>query len=518
MPPVPVAVEFEVPERSGEVLCLPPGAAVPAAAEANRRALDAAPVRMGGMPLAQLRREARRVALHAANIYAGELGLPACDPRDPRPLIGTGHQPFLFHPGIWAKHLLAARLTDSAVAMNMPVDCDAAEDIGADAPHLDGGLSIVHETLLRADPDVPYEVIAPPAEDVWLAFLRRLDEHLQTLPHRGTHDVFAGFVERTRGLRAPDIGSFLTLARRRHEGSTPYGELPVSRLAAGGPFRLFTLHLISEAERFAGIYNAQLNAYRARQNIRTPAQPFPDLDRAGDRVELPFWVIHGGRRRPMYAAHQGSRYRLWAGDAELAVIAGREPEELEPFAIRPRALALTAFTRLCVVDLFIHGVGGGRYDRVTDGVIAEFFGIAPPVYAVASATLHLPLSEFDPSEERGTLQRRRLALLHNPERALPEPTGEQRGWIEQKWTLIRRLEGDTLTRRERREATQRIREINERLSGALAPERGALEHRLAALDEVRAASAAAAHRGYPFCFFPPRSVEALVDAMMTERR
>lgn len=520
MASVPVAAEFEIPQRSGEVLCLPPPPAFLERAEANRRALDAAPLRLGGVPLAEVRRSARRDAIKAANAYAAELGLdvPAADPLDARPVIGTGHQPFLFHPGIWAKHLLAARFADRAVVLNMPVDCDAAEDIGADAPHLDGGLTIVRETLLRADPDMPYEVIAPPDRDAWEAFLGRLDEHLQTLPRRGVHDVFAAFIGRTRGLHAPDVGSFLTSARRRHEGSTRYGELPISRLAATRDFRLFAAHVIAEAERFAAIYNAHLDAYRDRQNIRTPAQPFPNLTGDGPRVELPFWIIHEGRRRTLFAARDGRGHRLWAGDETVGAVAGRDPEELRGFAIRPKALSLTAFTRLCLVDLFIHGVGGGRYDRVTDGVITEFFGLRAPAYAVVSATLHLPLSEFDPSEERAGLQRRHLELLHNPERVLTDPTPEERRWIDEKWSLIRRLEDPALTRRERREATQQIREINERLRERLAGEQRRLEHRLAALAEVGSASAAATHRGYPFCFFPPRAVEALVDTMMGNGR
>jgi hypothetical protein len=521
MASVPLAADFEIPQRSGEVLCLPAAAEFLETAEANRRALDAAPLRLAGVPLAEIRRSARRAALDAANAYASHLGLAAValgSPLDSHPLIGTGHQPFLFHPGIWAKHLLAARFADRALVLNMPVDCDAAEDIGADAPHLDGGLTIAHETLLRADPDVPYETLSAPGEDGWQAFLGRLDEHLQTLPRRGAHDVFAGFIERTRGLRARDVGSFLTAARRRHEGPTRYGELPVSHLAGTREFRLFVSHVIVEAERFAAIYNAHLDAYRDRQNIRTPAQPFPNLGADGARVELPFWIIHEGRRRTLFASRRGGASRLWAGDDELTAVGGREPEELAPLAIRPKALALTAFTRLCLVDLFIHGVGGGRYDRVTDGVIAAFFGVAPPAYAVVSATLHLPLSEFDPSEERAALQRRHLDLLHNPERALAEPTAEQRRWIDEKWSLIRRLEGRALTRRERREATQRIREINERLRAGLGAEQRRLEHRLAALAEIGSASAAATHRGYPFCFFPPRAVEELVDAMLEQGR
>jgi hypothetical protein len=169
------------------------------------------------------------------------------------------------------------------------------------------------------------------------------------------------------------------------------------------------------------------------------------------------------------------------------------------------------------VDFFVHGVGGGRYDRVTDAVIADFFGLRPPRYAVVTATLHLPLSEFDPAEERAALQRRLLELQHNPERLLSEPSQEHRQWIDEKWNLIGRLERESLTRRERREITQRIRQLNEHLSHALEDERRGLDRRLAALNEIGQASAAATHRGYPFCFFPRRVVDELVSSMLTGR-
>ena len=59
--------------------------------------------------------------------------------------------------------------------------------------------------------------------------------------------------------------------------------------------------------------------------------------------------------------------------------------------VRPKAITLTMFARLCMADLFIHGIGGGRYDRVTGAVIQETFGCPPPPYVVATATLLLPL-------------------------------------------------------------------------------------------------------------------------------
>ena len=56
------------------------------------------------------------------------------------------------------------------------------------------------------------------------------------------------------------------------------------------------------------------------------------------------------------------------------------------------ALVTTLFARLVLSDLFIHGIGGAKYDQLTDELIRSFFGLAPPDYLVISATLHLAAS------------------------------------------------------------------------------------------------------------------------------
>jgi hypothetical protein len=61
--------------------------------------------------------------------------------------------------------------------------------------------------------------------------------------------------------------------------------------------------------------------------------------------------------------------------------------------IAPRALPLTIFFRLLLADQFIHGIGGGRYDQVTDRIIAGFFKIDPPCFAVTTATLYFPAAK-----------------------------------------------------------------------------------------------------------------------------
>src|SRR3989442_2128465 len=161
----------------------------------------------------------------------------------------------------------------------------------------------------------------------------------------------------------------------------------------------------------------------------------------------------------------GSGIRLVAaGESAGEVAGGAGPEALAGLPIRPRALTLTAFTRLCLADLFVHGVGGGRYDRVTDAVIREYFGLEPPAYAVTTATMHLPLQGYDAGEERQALRRRLLELQHNPDRGLADPTPQEQARISEKWRLIAALDGRTLSRRERRPAAQRNPAVHKGLS------------------------------------------------------
>ncbi len=59
--------------------------------------------------------------------------------------------------------------------------------------------------------------------------------------------------------------------------------------------------------------------------------------------------------------------------------------------MRPRAVVTTMFARLVLSDIFIHGIGGAKYDQLTDAIVRRFFGVEPPEYLVATATFKLPL-------------------------------------------------------------------------------------------------------------------------------
>jgi hypothetical protein len=92
------------------------------------------------------------------------------------------------------------------------------------------------------------------------------------------------------------------------------------------------------------------------------------------RVELPLWVIP--------KKFGGARQAVWSDE-----IASLKLEQLSP-----RALAMTAAVRLGECDLFIHGTGGGVYDRITELWVKDWIskgGVQAPT-GVVTATRRIP--------------------------------------------------------------------------------------------------------------------------------
>ncbi len=507
------AMDLEIPTTSPAAVAAPAYATWLDLGRAHHAVLAACTAEVGGRPLNALRRAARAEVLDLALSYTRALGVEVAH-RASDLVLCTGHQPVLVHPGIWVKYLALARLVPpDGVGLNLIVDSDAIEEIAAEVPSASGRLRRERIVLARAAPEVPTEILPAPAAGAWQAFVAAIDARMDTLDEP---EARAGWA-RARGLPPPAAGSLpgaVTAARRALEGPRPYLDLPVSRLIRTSAFRTFVLSIVRDAGRFAGVYNACLAAYREHYGIRTAAQPFPDLAIEEDRIELPFWYLADGRRWPLFIDAQGRR--LVAGDREVGPAPG-DPDD-PGFArapIRPRALTLTAFARLCVADLFIHGVGGGRYDRATDAIVRGFFGITPPAYATATATLFLPFAAGGPRDaERHRLQRLLLDLQHNPDRFLPPNAGPHGEMVAEKWSLIRRLEqAADLTRRERRAATQRIREINQILQMTVAGRVAEVQEALRHLDRHQEDAEVTGYRGYPFLLFPVESVDALVDLL-----
>ena len=480
---------------------------------------------VAGRPVGELRAEARAQALEAGAAFSEKLGVEVRAPGDPAaPIVLTGHQPELYHPGVWIKDFLLERLAreTGASAIDVVVDSDGFDTIAVSSPCMTPGVDRCHQYLAVSAKDACFAGSPVPTQRDLHDFCLAADDQLASLSSPAIRRHFATFCEDLRASEpvSANLAEFVTIARRRFEASagTGYMELPLTHLATTSGWYTFVADLALNADHFAAEYNGELAEFRTVNKLRSTAQPFPDLAVGDDAVELPLWRIAGGRRsgvsaRPLVGGGaaligtDGHTLVELPADGETAIQAIAASGEL--FA--PKALALTLFARVFVSDLMIHGVGGGRYDRVTDGVCRRYYGVEPPEYVVASITMYLPLGAHIVTEEEVAAAKERVNRLdHNPDALLGEvefdSADEQHraaALADEKSSLVAAIaEPDA----DKKSLGLRIREVNVELAALLAPLKQEMAAELALLESQFAASEILTDRTYPFCFWSAEEV------------
>lgn len=497
-------MHFTVPSRPNERLCVPAIAELVPAARANRRALDGASASIGGVPLPELRAGLRRRVLE----------LVKCAPDDERPVIAAGHQPGFPHPGILYKHAVLDQVAAEALCINVIVDSDAAEVLSVKVPvRSKNGVALTELVMARTERRM---VLGHAPKPERRAFEAQISEVRRAAAKLGSDEILNG-LDRFAAIHREEYPQYATLAElltayRRRYFTTPHvHEVPLRALCETDEFRTFVTALLEDAPAFCTMHNAALAEHRRARRIRTSANPFPDLRRDAHRTEVPLWHIdESGRRSPVYVGRSGKRTTVYAHDTAVGSFTTRAQLDrlLMGLALRPRAQTLSIFLRLCASDLFIHGVGGANYDAATDAMVRAYFGVEPPSYAVASATVRLPLEFNDDLEQRcRDLAYRARRLTWNPDEFVPKSNP-----LRQQKARILQAAGERLTPQEH----EGIESIRTQLLEAVARQR--LEND-AALDEARAALAdqrRLASRDFPYFLYPlPRLVAAMHEPQAT---
>jgi hypothetical protein len=510
---VPVSLpRLRAPRDDGAILAEPPLATAGELLARNRQALAAAAVTILEKPLAELRRLARIDAWDACRHYHSDAGesLPAA-PAPGQSWLLAGHQPELFHPGVWFKNFALFGLAQQhdGFSLNLVVDNDAARSPLLRIPTPAHVASVPYD---RWQGESPYEERPVLDEALFASLPERVLRFQRDWPFEPMLPAFWREVLRQRE-RTPLVGERLAAARRAYErrwGCTQ-AEVPLSRLCRGEAFAIFAGHLLANASRLREVYNAAVHDYRHCYRIKSAYHPVPDLTLDGDWCELPLWAWRVGQPR---------RTRLFArpGDGELHLRAGsdrwpslpRDPDRLvaewrtlEPrgYKVRTRALTTTLFARLLLGDVFLHGIGGGKYDELTDALLARFFGGPASGYVVLTATLVLPLPRFavDAAACR-RLAREHRDLWYNPQRhfadGVPVPA---RDLIQIRQECVLRA---CTTHAQRRARCRELRSLNERLRSFLAAEEQRLrQDRDECLSRLRV-NGVLGRRDYAFCLYP----------------
>jgi hypothetical protein len=513
-----IARRLQAPQQDGAVLAEPPLSALGETLRANRQLLAELGTGPFGRPWADLRAEARRSAVAAAVDYLAESGEPVPSV-DSSSLIVAGHQPELFHPGVWLKNFALCRLAQlhGTTPLNLVVDNDTVKPALLRLPALEKeGARLVTVPFDHWGDEVPYEERTVRDENLFATLPERAAEYTANWNLEPLLPEFWSEVCR-QARRTKLLGERFAAARRTFERR--WGchslELPVSRLCQTESFAWFACHVVSNATEFHRIYNESVHEYRRSYGLRSRNHPVPDLASDGDWLELPFWgwrhekprrgrvMVRPGRDRVELRVGAESWPGLPAAADPLQIVHAWRWLEQRGFKVRSRALTNTLYARVFLGDLFTHGIGGGKYDEVTDQIIRRFYGFEPPEFAVLSGTLRLPLKTFPADVE----DRRRIAhALHdvrcNPQRhlenhACADPAPAELARRKAEW-----IEREPEDARGRRERFHVLKELTRTLEPYVSEQEARLRRQLEMTGRELEANAVLKRRDYAFCLFP----------------
>ncbi|MEX0676396.1 MAG: hypothetical protein WD063_04940 [Pirellulales bacterium] len=523
---------LRAPAESGGTLIEPPLAAVGELVEQNAAAAATYDYDVGGRPLARLAGDARRELLEAAWDYTRayrDVPLPELTPATP--VLVAGHQPELFHPGVWFKNFVLSALAKrhGGVAVNLAIDSDTIKSASLRVPTGSTAEPRVESVPYdRQSPEIPFEERSVVDRGCLESFGQRARQTIAPLVKDPLVREFWPLVAERAGQCA-NLGECLAQARHQQEGlwGSVTLEIPQSRVCSLPSFYWFASHLFAHLPRLWEQYNRSVADFRGANHVRSTAHPVPDLAIDDGWLEAPFWIWQRDdpRRRRLFARQRGDEIVLSdrAGNEHALAL---EPEgdvdraagQLAELAsrgvrLRTRALITTLFARLCLGDVFLHGIGGAKYDQVTDLLIERFFGVKPPCYMTLTATLRLPVAGSNVTlDDARRIDHQIRELAYHPERFFEPSTngeadalvGEKRQWI-----------ATAPTPEHAKLRCRKIRSVNESLQPWIAETRARLLERRDQLSGLLRAQSVLASREYAFCLYPADALRALMESGTT---
>lgn len=508
---------IRAPREHGEALLDPPRDEIAAILAANR-ALPFLKIARRGQLAESFAWQARRDLMAAAVGHTRQYrDIAAQDAA--QPILMSGHQPELFHAGVWYKNFLLSSLAKEhqATAINLIVDNDTDDSPAIRVPTGSRGSPLVETVAIdAAAKGVPLEqrTIGDPA--LFDSFARRVSETLR--PWIG--EPLVGELWRQASMIRRETNNLgLALARARHSVEREWGlntlEVPLSTVAAQPSFRSFALARLWNADDLRRDYNSALHDYRAVNRIRSRVHPVPDLVTDSEWCESPFWIWTSEQplRKRLFVRHFADSLQLADRQGLLLDLPADEDQQLEIWAaweqrgvkIRPRALMTTMYARLVLSDLFLHGIGGAKYDEVTDAIIRRSMNIAPPSFLTATATVKLPL-DFP----RTTAAELQVAQHEARELRYHAQQYTHNGVADELVARKRQLLQEIPPRGAKKSWHQELVAINAALHALVVQQQQQLDERVGQLAEQHRLTRLLGSREFSFCLFPADFLRTLL--------
>jgi len=545
-------LSFKVPQKNKQIFLSPSVDKISSLLEENKNIFSQYSFKILNHPFKEVRGNSRKRVVKEALRFSKRFDSDIGEKINPayQYIIQSGHQPLFFHPGIWIKNiflneLLKSPLPDKSLGLNIILDNDICKDLDLSLPVLssNGNLKLEKVNFLSSTlaPNFPFEEYPCPSLELISKFNQDIICKLKSLKSENKNILnyfkyFAQCLENSsrlcsRNYTRVNLGEFLGLARRLYEQEIEpaYLEIPFSQICDSDEFLSFFLEIIKNIKSFSKIYNNKLDEYRKLFKIRNWAQPSPSLIIKENLIEVPFWIWKEGDQRKKFfiLRDEGRNYLYNDSYGKIFLMVKNSLKSLsslkiflkeKKLKIRPKALLLTLYNRLFISDLFIHGLGGARYDLVTDEIIREFFKVEPPHFLVISCTLYPNFksspraSDFKISD----LKKKIRDLKFNPERYVDELSLTKKEEIrigelaEKKTELVKKIK-KTISTIEKRKISEEIKTINNFIVEKIIPLKYELDKKIEKEEEKIKQSKVYTFREFPYCFFSAKTLRKLLN-------
>lgn len=461
--------------------------------------------------IAELRNTARIECADLARNYTARYLQVDLSSRNQDRFIYSGHQPALFHPGVWYKNFTLSHLAQhfNCIPVNLIVDNDICGTNSIRIPTLEANQAISQSIPIDAHGDnIPFEARTIVDRTLFDSFAKRTASAIAPLvPNPLVESLWPKVIDSIDSENR--LGHAIASGRHllEHEIGLQTLELPISLLSQTAGFAAFVQELVLRREQIVSVYNQCLWEYRKVHKIRSNSHPVPELEIREQWFELPFWIWH--RETPV---RRNLLCRVTADQVELSdgsnIVAKLELKHfVEQFrelrnrqiCVRPKALMTTMFSRLILSDMFLHGIGGSKYDQMTDAIIGKLFDVTPPRFLTLTATLKLPTNVPIVDVQDVTKSRVELREMQfHPERFIENPDHGTKKIIETKhrWIAKRPLRGNRLERH------HTIERCNQKLRESLDRKKTQLSESLDQMQSKLQTCQIMGSREFSFCLFP----------------
>jgi hypothetical protein len=542
---------IRVPREDATLLAIPPLAEVPSLIDTNASLLNETPIEIAGRPLASLRRETRQQALASAAEFTARLIGKEPEFSTVERVLASGHQPELFHPGVWIKNFATSHLArqTSSTGLNLIVDSDTIGSCRIRMPNGNRKQPVFNQLAFDTPREVkPWEEAKILDHELFASFADRATAALKEFDE--TDSPIVPLIARVwpraveHAVKTGSLSESLSLVRILLEREFGHGnaELPVSQLCQLESFSWFAADVLLRAAEFREIHNRTLAEYRKVNRIRSRTHPVPELTESAGWIETPFRVWRAGeaQRNAVFVRSTNGRTQLSGSANEVDIFLDVDSQadceslaaELTGLAqsgirFRTRALTTTIFTRLYLADLFVHGIGGAKYDEMTDRILARFYGIRPPGFLTLSATAFLPLATaFDATSADAIRHRTMLReLQHNPQKHLSaDQSAMASSLVEEKQQLIAEQHQAYANRASGEKAKdwgganryRRFPQLNRELASHTEAQQRAIREELASVEQQLAANAVLKCREFSLCLYPAERIEKMLAELQEQ--